>query len=110
MKKSKVYLDITNIHTLEEYYTKKAITKAIAGIPQTREEINNLIGNITSSIIEELFRGDTVAVYKQGDALIRIPKQAVVKLSDDALQKTEEEPKKKDGFFKRAWKKLTGRK
>ena len=106
-KKNTVYFDVTGINTLDEYYTKQSITKAIAGIPQTREDINMFIEGITTSVIEELFRDGTIAIYKNGNVLVRIPKQALVSIPDNA---TKPEPKKKEGFFKRAWKKLTGRK
>lgn len=105
MKKIKAYLDITGITTLEEYYTKKSITKALAGIPQTRKEVNQLIENITTSVVDELFRGNTVAVYKNGNVLVRIPKDAVINMPDNTVK---EEPKK-EGFFKRLWRFLTGK-
>lgn len=103
--KKKIYFDVTGINTVNDYYTKKAITKAIAGIPQTKDEVNELIENITESAIDILFRGDTVAVYKSGNTLIRIPKSSV--MSFDNAAATKEEPKKKEGFFKRLWRKLT---
>lgn len=97
-----IYFDVTGIDTIEDYYIKKATVKAINGIPQTRKEMSDFVENLTTSVIEELFRGDTVAVYKQGNTLIRIPKSAMVKMSA-------EEPKKKPGFLKRLWNKITGK-
>lgn len=103
-KKNIMYFDINNIETLEEYYTKKSLSKAAAGVPQTAKEINELIGNITTSVIDELFKGDTVAVYKNGKNLIRVPKRAIININA-----AEEGSKKKEGFFKKLWRKLRGK-
>ena len=104
MKKKNIYFDVTGIETTDEYYTKKSITKALAGIPQTNEEISTLINNITTSVVDELFKGDTVAVYKQNNVLIRIPKSAITTTQSEP----QEEPKKKPGFLKRLWNKIFG--
>lgn len=100
----KFYLDITNINSLEDYYTQVSIVKAIVGSPQTKREITEFIERITTATIDSLFLGDTVAVYKHGNNLIRIPKSAIV-----PLNKEEEAPKKKPGFLKRFWNWLRGK-
>jgi len=101
----KFYLDITNINSLEDYYTQVSIVKAIVGSPQTKREITEFIERITTATIDSLFLGDTVAVYKHSNNLIRIPKSAIVPLNKEV-----EAPAKKPGFLKRFWNWLRGKK
>lgn len=102
----KVYLDVSKIKSLEDYYTQVSIVKAIVGSPQTKREITEFIERITTATIDSLFIGDTVAVYKNGRNLIRIPASAVMSLNE-AVEK--EAPKKKPGFLKRFWNWLRGK-
>lgn len=99
----KVYLDVSNIKSLEDYYTQVAIVKAIVGSPQTKREITDFIERITTATIDSLFTGDTVAIYKHGRNLVRIPAAAVAGLEKEA-------PKKKPGFLKRFWNWITRKK
>ena len=103
----KVYLDVSKIKSLEDYYTQVAIVKAMVGSPQTKREITEFIERITTATIDSLFIGNTVAVYKNGRNLVRIPASALVQLNE----LTEKEaPKKKPGFLKRFWNWITGKK
>jgi len=102
----KVYLDVSNIKSLEDYYTQVAIVKAMVGSPQTKREITEFIERITTATIDSLFIGNTVAIYKNGRNLVRIPADALVQLNE----LTEKEaPKKKPGFLKRFWNWLRGK-
>ena len=102
----KVYLDVSNIKSLEDYYTQVSIVKAIVGSPQTKQEITELIERITTATIDNLFIGNTVAIYKNGRNLIRIPASALVSLNESVAK---EAPKKKPGFLKRFWNWLRGK-